>query len=134
MNENKTKNHYKILFVEQDVFITDMYKVIFEERGFDFFSLEKIPDDFIEKVFEIKPDIITMDLIVSHEGFQAVRMLKNDQRTKGIPVVFLTNCGQKEDIEQGMALGAIDYMIKGNYSQNEVIDKLLHHLNANPSL
>jgi CheY-like chemotaxis protein len=63
-----------------------------------------------------KPDLILLDLnLPVMDGFQVLEELKKDPTTKGIPVLVLTNYGQKEHIDKCLALGAVDYLIKAHF-------------------
>ena len=78
-----------------------------------------------------KPDILICDILVgtSEEideinGFEAIKMLKEDERTKNIPSVILSNLGQEEDIKKGLAVGALDYFIMAKNTPAELIEKI----------
>ncbi len=58
------------------------------------------------------------------DGFEIMKLLKQDPDTKNIPVIFLTNLGQEEDIKKGMALGAEDYMIKAYFTPDEIVKRI----------
>jgi adenylate cyclase len=59
------------------------------------------------------PDLILMDVMMPHlDGYELLRLIKADEKTKGIPVIFLTAKSQKEDEEKGLQLGAVDYITK----------------------
>ena len=55
---------------------------------------------------------------------KSLEELKKDNDLKNIPVIILSNLGQDSDIEKGRELGAVDYLIKSNFSMNEVIEKI----------
>lgn len=72
-----------------------------------------------------EPDLILLDLILPGiNGFEVLKVLKKDEAAKKIPVILLTNLSQKEDIEQGLALGADDYLIKTNFMPSEIVEKV----------
>ena len=54
--------------------------------------------------------------------------LKADPRLQDIPVIITSNLGQADDTKKGMALGAIDYLIKSNFSIHDVVAKIKQHL------
>ena len=75
------------------------------------------------------PDIILLDLIMPEKnGFETLEELKKMPETKDIPVIVLSNLGQDTDIKQSKDLGAVDYLIKSNYSMPEVIEKIKMYL------
>ncbi|TRZ81398.1 response regulator [bacterium] len=114
----------KILLVEDDKFLSDMYVTKFSKLGYE---IETAYDgeEGIRKIKKIKPDIILLDIrLPLKNGFEVLRETKKDQKTKNIPVILLTNLGQKEDIEEGLKLGAVDYLIKAQFTPQEIVDKV----------
>jgi two-component system, OmpR family, response regulator ResD len=82
-------------------------------------------EDAIRLATSETPDLILMDLMMpgKFDGLEATRILKNDQNTQNIPIVFLTAKGQESDIDQGYQAGANDYIIKP-FSPTELIQKV----------
>lgn len=67
----------------------------------------------LETAFEDGPDIILLDIMMpGMDGYEVCRRLKADDKTKDIPVIFLTAKTAVEDEAQGLALGAVDYITK----------------------
>lgn len=65
------------------------------------------------------------------DGFEVMEKLKKDPKTKKIPVVFLTNLSRDEgDINKGLEMGAVDYLVKAHYTPAEVVAKLKKLLEA----
>ncbi|HCY85116.1 MAG TPA: hypothetical protein DHV36_08285 [Desulfobacteraceae bacterium] len=70
-------------------------------------------EETLEMVEEERPDLILLDIMMPEmDGFEVCERLKADAATRDIPVIFLTGKTDPEDKERGMALGAIDYIIK----------------------
>lgn len=114
----------KILLVEDDNFIVDMYTTKFELEGFRIVTAED-GQKGLEMAKAEKPDIILLDILMPKmDGFAVIEQLKKDDETKNIPVVLLTNLGQKEDIKKGFELGAVGYLIKAHFMPSEVVDKI----------
>lgn len=66
-----------------------------------------------------------LDLILPGiDGFEVLTKIKADPATNYIPVVILSNLGQKEDIEKGLKLGAKDFLIKAHFVPGEIIAKI----------
>lgn len=77
------------------------------------------------KAVEFKPAIILLDLILPGlDGFEVLKLLRADNKTKNIPVVVISNLGEESDVRSAKALGADDYFIKANIS----LDKLLQNV------
>ena len=114
----------KILLVEDDPFISEMYTTKFEKQGYEC-ALAMTGKEGVAKAKEWMPDIVLLDILIPEmDGFEVLAALKKDTETKKIPVVMLTNLGQKEDIEKGTALGAAAYIIKAHFTPQEVVDKV----------
>lgn len=72
--------------------------------------------DAISSIKEEKVDLILLDIMMPEmDGFEVCEVLKSDDSTKNIPIIFLTSKSEKEDIEKGFALGAVDYLTKPFY-------------------
>lgn len=118
--ENKTK----ILLVEDDAFLLNMYADKFRAEDFEVF----VSDNGAEAVELAKqkiPDVILLDVILPKmDGFEVLTELKKDPTTKGIPVILLTNLSQKDEVKKGLELGAKDFLIKAHFMPNEVVEKV----------
>ena len=72
-----------------------------------------------------KPDLVLLDLILPKiNGFDVLKTLKNNPETKSIPVIVLTNLEDMRDIERVLELGATTYLVKANYSLEEITYKI----------
>lgn len=70
-------------------------------------------------------DLILLDLIMPRmSGLEALEALKKDPRTKDIPVIVLSNLGQDADVQRGLSLGAVDYLIKNSAKPADVSAKI----------
>ena len=102
----------KLLFFNDDKLLATMYEKKFIQTGFEVKIIGKYPENIVEIAVQEKPDIIACDVAMpGMDGFEAVGLLKQDEKTKNIPVVFFTNMGEKENIDKGMALGAAGYLV-----------------------
>lgn len=82
-------------------------------------------DDTLAKVAEVKPDLIMLDIIMPNlDGLATLKKLKENPETKDIPVVLLTNVDKSESVAEGVALGAKGYLVKGDYSTDEIIENV----------
>ena len=114
----------KVLLVEDDQDLQEMYETKFTMEGFDVVLAEN-GADALNKVELEKPHLILLDIVMPEiDGFQVLRDLKANPKTQAVPVIFLTNLGQEGDIKKGMELGAVDYLIKANFTPNEVVTKV----------
>ncbi len=113
-----------ILLIEDDTFLSGMYVTKLSLEGFDV----QIAGDGEAGVREVKavlPDIVLLDILLpKKDGFTVLKEIKEDPKVKHIPVVLLTNLGQKDDVDRGLSLGAADYLIKAHFMPSEVVDKV----------
>lgn len=118
----------KILLVEDDTTLMDMYSLKLKEEKFNLI----VASDGIaalEQVRSEKPQVILLDIMMPKmDGFAVLTELKKDVATKDIPVIMLSNLGQKADIEKGKELGAVDYIVKASMTPTQVIEKVKSYL------
>lgn len=118
------KEETHLLLVEDDTFLANIYKTKFEMEGFKVTVAEDGEVALVE-VKKKKPDIILLDILLpKKDGFTVLKELKSDANTKTIPVILLTNLGQKDDVDKGLELGAIDYLIKAHFKPSETVAKV----------
>ncbi|MFZ2192814.1 MAG: response regulator [Candidatus Moraniibacteriota bacterium] len=120
----------KIMIVEDDTFVMDIYHTKLAQEGFSVISagngiegLEKLKDD------NNIPDLMLLDILMPYmDGLEMLAEIKKDERLKNIPVVLLTNLSQKDDVDRGLGLGANDYLIKSHFTPSEVLEKIAQYL------
>lgn len=121
----------KILLIEDEQHLVDMYRTQFESQGFSIeFSLTA--KEGFDKAKEMHPDIILLDLILPTEdepadvyhrtGYELLKKFKKDKDLKKIPVVILTNLDSKQERETSEELGAADYWVKAQKLPKEVVE------------
>jgi len=124
-----TKEKIKIFLVEDDAFLLSMYATKFEMEGFKVIMAED-GEKAVRLAQKEIPDIILLDIILPKmNGFEVLTQLKANSATARIPVILLTNLSQKDEIEKGLKLGAVDYLIKAHFMPSEVVDKIKKVLN-----
>lgn len=113
-----------ILIIEDDKFLRELLVRKFVADGFD--VKNAINAELAFTVLEgYKPDAILCDLILPGvSGFEILKKVKEDPKTSSTPVIILSNLGQKEDFERAMSLGASDFMVKANFTLDEIVDKV----------
>ncbi len=118
------QNTPRVLIVEDDAFLAGIYTTKFSLEGFEVLSA----GDGVAglKVARTSlPDIILLDVLMPKmDGFEVLDELKKDPKTKHIPVVILTNLGQKEDVQRGLKGGAVDYLIKAHFVPSDTVAKV----------
>ena len=121
----------KILIIEDDPFLSEMYMAKFSQSDF---QVEVATDGKkgLEKIKTSKPDLILLDIVLPKmDGFEILKKVKEDSQLKKIPVILLTNLGQKNEVEKGLALGADEYIIKAHFTPTAVVTKVKEILSKN---
>lgn len=122
------KAKVKLLLVDDDEFLLDMYSLKFKEAGFDF-DIASSGQAALEKMRATKYDVVLLDVVMpAMDGFEVLSQIKKDHLLEDAIIIVLSNLGQKEDIERGMSLGAHDYIIKAHFTPREVVEKVEFHL------
>ena len=114
----------KILLIEDDSFLVDIYTTKFKQAGFQISVAEQGSEAF-ESIQKAPPDIILLDVVLPHiDGWDILKKLQEQETTRDIPVFVLSNLGQKEEIEKGLRLGAKKYLIKAHYTPSEIVEEI----------
>ncbi|MBI4457539.1 response regulator [Candidatus Uhrbacteria bacterium] len=114
----------KVLIVDDDAFLSGIYATKLEIDGFQVVSARDGEEGLKAAATEL-PDLILLDVLMPKlDGFEVLKRLKADPATKPIPVIMLTNLGQKEDVEKGLSEGAEDYLIKAHFVPSEAVIKI----------
>lgn len=123
-----TENKKKIMIVEDDSFVMDIYHTKLEQENFE--VIEAVNGvEAMKKLQEAVPDLILLDIIMPYmDGLEVLQKIKADEKLKMIPVVLLTNLSQKEEVNRGLELGANDYLIKSHFTPSEVLEKIKNYI------
>lgn len=114
----------KILVAEDDTFLASAYRVKLTKAGFEA-VIARDGNEALEAIKKELPDCILLDLVMPvKDGFTVLEELKNNERTKHIPVIVASNLGQKEDMDRAMKLGATEFIVKSNMSLEELMKKI----------
>lgn len=122
----------RILIVEDEALIVDMYK---EKLKFEGFRVASVMDGK-KALTRAKQgvDLILLDILMPGlNGFEVLKRLKSDKETQPIPVIVFTNMGSEltdNDKSFALSLGAVDYMVKSLHTPDEVIDRIKTILTA----
>ncbi|KKT57630.1 MAG: Two-component DNA-binding response regulator [Candidatus Giovannonibacteria bacterium GW2011_GWC2_44_9] len=123
----------KVLIVDDDVFLLDMYSIKFKESGFSV-EIAKNGEDALAKAKSLNPDIILLDIVMPKmDGFDVLREIKQNNIAPNAVIFILTNLGQKEDVDRGLKLGANDYIVKAHFTPSEVVAKVRSFLGPRQS-
>ncbi len=114
----------KILFIEDESVLQKALGDILKQKGYEMISALNGEIGFNLAKAE-KPDLILLDLVLPKmHGFEVLKKLKEESETKEIPVIVLTNLERMEDVGQAVKLGAAAYLVKAQYTIEEVMEKI----------
>jgi DNA-binding response OmpR family regulator len=114
----------KILFIEDESALQKTLGEILKQEGYEVIPALDGEVGF-RLVKEEKPDLILLDLILPKiNGIEVLKMLKETAETKAIPVIVLTNLGEIKDVNKAVELGATTYLVKAQYTLEEVVEKI----------
>jgi CheY-like chemotaxis protein len=115
----------KILIVDDDKFLLDMYALKFSESGYEVSHANNAAEALAKVDEGFKPDVFLVDVIMPEmDGFTLVEELKKRGLTADSAVIVLSNLGQEEDVKKGLQVGADGYIIKASATPSEVIAKV----------
>jgi len=102
----------KVLFIEDDPAVAEMYKLKLELDGYTV-TVAKDGEEGLRVANDSPPDIIFLDTrLPKMDGFAVLERLRSAERTAGVPVIILSNYGERELVDRGLKLGALEYLIK----------------------
>lgn len=114
----------KILIIEDDKFLRELIAEKITKEGYIAIEAED-GEKGLKKFSEEKPDLVLLDLILPGiDGFEILSRIKKDPTLPQVPIIILSNLGQRDDVERGLSLGAIDFLIKAHFTPQEIIDKI----------
>lgn len=119
------ERHKTVLIVEDDIFILDVLHKKLDAQGYAVIEAGDVQSGLAAlKTHTI--DLVLLDILLpgGSNGFLLLENLKQDQGLKDTPVVILSNLSEKQDIEKGLRLGAVDFFVKSNHTPNEVVEKI----------
>jgi len=122
----------KILLVEDDPFLIDIYQKKLEDSGFKV-EVANDGEKAIEILKEKNFDLMLLDIVLPKiDGWKILeeieKMKKEKKELEKMKIVIWSNLGEKEDVKKGISLGATSYLIKANFTPSEVVrevEKLL---------
>ncbi|MEA2006979.1 MAG: response regulator [Patescibacteria group bacterium] len=113
-----------ILVVEDEKGMRESLQEILESSGYAVVPAED-GEEAIELIGKQKIDLVLLDIILPRkDGFEVLKELKGDEKTKEIPVVLATNLSDPKDIQKALDYGATTYLVKSNYSLEDIVAKV----------
>ncbi len=123
------KKKIKILVVEDESFLLELYEMKLEQAGYEVIKASNGEEGISLAQLEL-PRLILLDILMPKvDGYEMLKELKSSNKTKNIPVIIFSNLSQKEEIEKGLKLGAKDFIIKTSITPTELEAKVKEYLN-----
>lgn len=126
----------KILVVEDDPFLSDIYNTKLKQSGFEV-DLALTGEECLQKIAANRYDLMILDIVLPQvDGWEILSRIKEMREQKsnpnleGLKIIVLSNLGQKEEIRKGLDLGADGFMIKAHFTPSEVAEEINKTLEA----
>jgi CheY-like chemotaxis protein len=121
-----TQTGIKVLIVDDDSFLLDIYSVKFKEHGME--SQVSLSGQDALKILRdgFKPDIIILDLIMpTMDGFAILETARKEKLINGVTVIVLSNQSSAKDKDLAKAADVDGYIVKASATPSEVFDEVL---------
>lgn len=121
---SRDPNAKTILIVEDDQFLRNLCIRKLQKEKFNvLYAVDG--EEGLRKIQEEKPDLVLLDILLPGlNGFDVVMAAKNNPDLNNIPIILLSNLGDKSDVNKGLSLGANDYLIKAHFTPGEIVNKV----------
>jgi DNA-binding response OmpR family regulator len=121
-------NKKRILLVEDDTSLADVYQARLDLEGFEIKQVNN-GEDALSAAIAFKPDLVLLDAMMPKiSGFDVLDILRNTPETKDIRVIMLTALSQPKDKERAENLGVDDYLVKSQVVIGDVVERVKFHL------
>ncbi|MCK5027006.1 MAG: response regulator, partial [Candidatus Pacebacteria bacterium] len=122
MEEEEKKK--KVLVVEDEGLLRELLSEKMRLEGFEVFEAIDGEQGF-EIALEEKPDLVLLDLLMPGiGGMEVLRRMRDDESTRSTPVIILSNLSGKEKIAEGAEYGAVEYLVKSNFTLEDIVTKI----------
>jgi DNA-binding response OmpR family regulator len=114
----------KILIIEDEESLLDMYKSRFEKAGYQVLTANDGKSG-IEIIQKQRPDLVILDILMPEmDGYETIKKIRKNAQIKKIPILVLSNLGQPDEINKALKLGADDYVVKTEVTPTELFNKV----------
>lgn len=121
-------SHKKILMVEDDDALANVYMTRLQAEGFD---VHRVPngEDALSAALQFRPDLILLDVMMPKvSGFDVLDILRNTPEVGNVKVIMLTALSQDADKQRAQQLGVDDYLVKSQVVIADVVERIKQHL------
>lgn len=122
---NQTKK--KILIIEDEIILSDLLAKKLRGLGFEI-AQSFDGEEGLKKISEFSPNLLLLDIVMPKlDGFQVMKKLK-EAGGFSMPIIIISNSGQKVELDKALELGAKDFIIKAEINPEEVVEKINKYL------
>jgi two-component system chemotaxis response regulator CheY len=116
----------KILIVDDDSFLLDMYALKFSQNNFEVYTASNGVTALEKLKTGLTPDVMLMDIIMPEmDGFEMLKQINDQKLCVNCVKIVLSNKSEQSDIDEGDRLGVVGYIVKANSTPAEVIDQVV---------
>ena len=116
----------KILIVDDDSFLLDMYALKFSQNNFEVYTAPSGTQVLEKLKGGLRPDVMLMDIIMPEmDGFEMLAEINVQNLCPNCVKIVLSNKSEQKDIDEGNRLGVAGYIVKANSTPAEVIDQVI---------
>jgi DNA-binding response OmpR family regulator len=114
----------RVLLAEDDRFLRRAAEARLRRHGLDVLTAAD-GEEALRIARAERLDLVLLDVVMPKlEGFEVLKLLKEDPATAGVPVIVLSNLGQERDVAQAKALGAVAFLVKAHLSLQDLVDRV----------
>ncbi len=120
---------YKILIVDDDKFLLNMYSLKFQKEKFEVTTAGDGSEAITKLQEGLVPDAIVLDIVMPvMDGLEVLEKIRKDNLAKDATILILSNQGQSSDIDKAKQLGIDGYIVKATTIPSEVVAEVLRML------
>ncbi len=114
----------KVLIIEDDGFLQELEASKLKKSSYDVIAAST-GDEGMEKIHEEGVSLILLDLVLPRfDGFEILKKIRETEKLKNIPVIVFSNLSEDKDIEKAKSLGATDFLVKSNFTLDELVERI----------
>jgi DNA-binding response OmpR family regulator len=126
--DDPTKHLKRILLVEDDTELANVYKMRLEAEGFNVRHVSN-GEDALAAAVSFHPDLVLLDVMMPQvSGFDVLDILRNTPETTNLKIIMLTALSQESDKQRAESLGVDEYLVKSQVVIADVMERVKHHL------
>lgn len=128
-NKNTDNTKKRILVVEDETYLRELYVQILKDEGYDIDSAID-GEDAYNKMYAGGYDLVLLDIMLPKmDGLQILKKLKDNPSVKeNKEVLLLTNLGQDAIVSEGVTLGVRGYLVKSDYTPDQLVKEVKNAL------